>query len=132
MAGVGDWRLDWLDVVDLIGRTETVLGYPMVDKAHLPSWGSGSVTLLGDAAHPMYPVGANGASQSILDARVLAEELVTAGEPGLRAYEKQRRAETAEVVTANRDIDSVEIAPQAIAEATATYRRRTRADQNTR
>jgi 2-polyprenyl-6-methoxyphenol hydroxylase-like FAD-dependent oxidoreductase len=80
----------------------------------------------------MYPVGANGASQSILDARVLAEELVTAGEPGLRAYEKQRRAETAEVVTANRDIYSVEIAPQAIAEATATYRRRTRADQNTR
>jgi 2-polyprenyl-6-methoxyphenol hydroxylase-like FAD-dependent oxidoreductase len=132
MAGVDDWRLGWLDVADLIGRTETVLGYPMVDKAHLPSWGSGLVTLLGDAAHPMYPVGANGASQSILDARVLAEELITAGEPGLRAYEKQRRAETAEVVTANRDIYSVEIAPRAIAEATATYRRRTRADQNTR
>ena len=36
----------------------------------------GRVTLLGDAAHPMYPRGSNGAGQAILDARALADALV--------------------------------------------------------
>src|SRR5215217_5583956 len=38
-------------------------------------WGRGRITVLGDAAHPMYPVGANGCSQAIVDATVLAEQL---------------------------------------------------------
>lgn len=101
LASVARWKLPWLDVADLVGRTETILGYPMVDGSLLPSWGERRVTLLGDAAHPMYPVGSNGGPQSILDARVLAEHLARDGERGLRAYEDKRRAETARAVAAN-------------------------------
>jgi 5-methylphenazine-1-carboxylate 1-monooxygenase len=129
LASVAGWRLGWLDASDLIDRTETVLGYPMVDKARLPHWGIRRVTLLGDAAHPMYPVGANGASQSILDARVLATQLAAAGERVLRAYEDKRRAETADVVTANREMYRIEHTPAALANAATSYRRRTRADR---
>ncbi len=76
----------------------------MVDRDPLPYWGTGRVTLLGDAAHPMYPVGANGGSQAVVDARVLAQEYAAGGVTGLRRYENQRRTETAEVVAANRDM----------------------------
>jgi 2-polyprenyl-6-methoxyphenol hydroxylase-like FAD-dependent oxidoreductase len=69
------WRLGWMDAADLVRRTDPVLEYPMVDRDVLSWWGRSRVTLLGDAAHPMYPVGANGGSQAIVDARVLADEL---------------------------------------------------------
>ena len=128
LDSVAGWNLPWLNVNDLIGRTKTVLGYPMVDKAPLPTWGTGRVTLLGDAAHPMYPVGSNGGSQSILDARALADQLARAGVDGLRAYEAKRRTETAEVVAANRAMYAAEITPQGIADATDRYRTLTRAD----
>ncbi|BBY67338.1 FAD-dependent monooxygenase [Mycolicibacterium helvum] len=98
------WRLDWLDLDTLVTRTENIFAYPMVDRNPLPYWGVGRVTLLGDAAHPMYPVGANGGSQAIVDARVLADEYAVRGVDGLRRYENQRRPETAEVVTANRQM----------------------------
>jgi 2-polyprenyl-6-methoxyphenol hydroxylase-like FAD-dependent oxidoreductase len=70
----------------------------------LPYWSSGRVTLLGDAAHPMYPVGSNGASQAILDARALADALAAHADPvaALAAYEARRLPVTAEVVRANR------------------------------
>ncbi len=132
LNGVADWSVPWLDVPDLIRRTDTILGYPMVDKAPLPQWGVGRMTLLGDAAHPMYPVGSNGGSQSIVDARVLADELARAGEDGLRAYEDKRRAETADVVAANRAMYAAEITPQGLAAAAERYRLLTRADQNAR
>src|SRR2546421_516261 len=64
------WRFDWLDVADLIRRSEFILEYPMVDKDPLDRWTFGRVTLAGDAAHPMYPRGSNGAAQSVIDARV--------------------------------------------------------------
>ncbi|MBY0331005.1 MAG: flavin-dependent oxidoreductase [Acetobacteraceae bacterium] len=99
-----DWRFDWLDVPALIGAAEAVYEFPMVDRDPLPGWTRGRVTLLGDAAHPMYPIGSNGASQAILDARWLALKL--AMEPGieaaLAAYEATRRPATAAVVEANR------------------------------
>ena len=98
------WNLDWLDPVTLIEQTEQIFCYPMVDRDPLPHWGTGRVTLLGDAAHPMYPVGANGGSQAVVDARVLAQEYAAGGVTGLRRYENQRRIETAEVVAANRDM----------------------------
>ena len=62
------------------------------------------MTLLGDAAHPMHPVGGNGASQAILDARVLARELVLHGsiESAVGAYDCERRPATAAVVQSNR------------------------------
>ena len=70
-----DWRFNWLDVPALIEGAETVYEFPMVDRDPVPRWSHGRVTLLGDAAHPMYPVGSNGASQGILDAAALAEAL---------------------------------------------------------
>ena len=99
-----DWKIAWLDTDGLIGRTDDIFSYPMVDRDPLPHWGFGRVTLLGDAAHPMYPVGANGGSQSIVDARVLADEYARDGVAGLHRYADQRRRETAEVILANREM----------------------------
>jgi 2-polyprenyl-6-methoxyphenol hydroxylase-like FAD-dependent oxidoreductase len=64
----------------------------------------------------MYPVGSNGASQAILDARCLADSLVAAEHPvhALALYEKERLQKTAEIVYSNRTggpegvIDAVE------------------------
>jgi 2-polyprenyl-6-methoxyphenol hydroxylase-like FAD-dependent oxidoreductase len=131
LDSVANWNLPWLDVGDLIGRTKAILAYPMVDKAPLPTWGAGRVTLLGDAAHPMYPVGSNGGSQSILDARTLADQLARAGEAGLRAYEDERSIETAHVVAANRTMYAAEKTSQGLADATKSYRVHTRADHIT-
>jgi 5-methylphenazine-1-carboxylate 1-monooxygenase len=124
------WNLGWLDAADLVRRTDPVLEYPMVDRDVLPWWGHGRVTLIGDAAHPMYPVGANGGSQAIVDAQVLAEELARDLDGGLRRYEDRRRAETAEVVAANREMHHTGTTrrPADLARVTGKYRRDTRAD----
>ena len=76
----------------------------MVDQDPLPRWSFGRLTLLGDAAHPMYPRGANGAAQAILDCRALADALVANADPveALKAYEAKRLPATSEVVLANR------------------------------
>jgi 2-polyprenyl-6-methoxyphenol hydroxylase-like FAD-dependent oxidoreductase len=128
------WSLGWLDAADLVRRTEPVLEYPMVDRDALPWWGRGHVTLLGDAAHPMYPVGANGGSQAVVDARVLADELARDPVGGLRAYEDIRRAETADVVAANREmhVTGASQRPDDLAQATGKYRKDTDADRVTR
>jgi 5-methylphenazine-1-carboxylate 1-monooxygenase len=99
-----DWHFDWLDVPAFLDRAEVALEYPMVDKDPLPRWSFGRITLLGDAAHPMYPRGSNGAGQAILDARALADCLaaVAGPEAALRAYEERRRDATAKVVRTNR------------------------------
>ena len=124
------WNLDWLDAADLVRRTEPVLEYPMVDRNVLPWWGRGRVTLLGDAAHPMYPVGANGGSQAIVDAPVLAEEF-SRDSRRLRRYEDRRRPETADVVEANREMHRSGAAqrPDDLARVTAKYRTDTQADR---
>jgi 2-polyprenyl-6-methoxyphenol hydroxylase-like FAD-dependent oxidoreductase len=95
---------EFLDVPALIRGAATIYQYPMVDCDPLPTWNFGRVTLLGDAAHPMYPVGSNGASQAIIDARVLARELILQPsiEAAIAAYDAQRRPQTAGVVLANR------------------------------
>jgi len=100
------WRWDFLDVPALMRRAEAVYEFPMVDRDPLPRWSEGRVTLLGDAAHPMYPIGSNGASQAILDARVLAMHLARAGsvEGGLAAYDAARRPPTAALTLANRGL----------------------------
>jgi 2-polyprenyl-6-methoxyphenol hydroxylase-like FAD-dependent oxidoreductase len=99
------WRFDWLDVAALIRNSEHIFEYPMVDKDPLARWTFDRVTLAGDAAHPMYPRGSNGAAQSVIDARTLAECLEQAGDPrdALRAYEAARRDATAKVVRTNRE-----------------------------
>ncbi|MBV9251654.1 MAG: flavin-dependent oxidoreductase [Acetobacteraceae bacterium] len=98
------WRFDWLDVPALIRAANRCYEYPMVDRDPLERWTFGRVTLLGDAAHPMYPIGSNGASQAILDARVLAREILAHGTTpeALAAYEANRRPATARIVLANR------------------------------
>jgi 2-polyprenyl-6-methoxyphenol hydroxylase-like FAD-dependent oxidoreductase len=98
------WTFDWLDVPDLIRRSDVLFEYPMVDKDPIDRWTFGRVTLLGDAAHPMYPRGSNGAAQAIIDARALADRLAEGGDPraALRAYEAARAGPTAQVVLANR------------------------------
>jgi 5-methylphenazine-1-carboxylate 1-monooxygenase len=98
------WRFDWLDIPDLIRHAEAVYEYPMVDRDPLDRWSVGHVTLLGDAAHPMYPVGSNGASQAILDARALTDALVNNADipAALAAYEAQRRPATARITLSNR------------------------------
>ena len=73
-----DWQFDWLDVAELIRTADQILEYPMVDKDPVARWTFGRVTLAGDAAHPMYPRGSNGAAQGAIDARTLADCLAAA------------------------------------------------------
>ena len=98
------WRFDWLDCAALIRDAEQVLEYPMVDRDPLPYWSRGLVTLLGDAAHPMYPRGSNGAGQAILDARALAGCLKRGKSipEALKTYETARIKATNDLVLMNR------------------------------
>ena len=115
------FRVPGVDIEALIRQTDTYYEYPMCDRDPLPRWTHGRVTLLGDAGHPMYPVGSNGASQAILDARVLSDWLLRAEHPmeALYQYDWNRRRATAKIVRANRRggpegvIDAVEaLAPE--------------------
>src|SRR5215211_3050396 len=101
---VARFAIPHVDVEALIAATPELWEYPMCDRDPLPRWSQGRVTLLGDAAHPMYPVGSNGASQAILDARCLADALVRAEHPrqALLEYEKKRLPMTADIVRSNR------------------------------
>ena len=99
-----DWRFDWLDVPTLVRGAEQVLEYPMVDRDPVDCWTNDRVTLMGDAAHPTYPVGSNGASQAIVDARVIGAALRENGATpaALTAYEAIIRPRTRSVILANR------------------------------
>jgi 5-methylphenazine-1-carboxylate 1-monooxygenase len=101
-----DWQFDWLDVSALIRNADQVLQYPMVDKDPVAQWTFGRVTLMGDAAHPMYPRGSNGSAQALIDARTLAHELATQTDPlaALQSYEQKRREVTARIVETNRSV----------------------------
>lgn len=97
------FRMPDIDIPALLRNTQRITQYPMIDRDPLPWWTQGRVTLLGDAAHPMYPIGANGASQAIIDALALADALASQpGPEGLLAYEALRRPVTTEVVLNNR------------------------------
>ena len=116
MPHVQRFRIPFVDGRALIEATPEFWEYPMCDREPLPRWSFGRVTLLGDAAHPMYPVGSNGASQAILDARCLADRLKDADNPvhALWLYEQTRLPSTADIVRMNRKggpegvIDAVE------------------------
>ncbi|GHJ43707.1 flavin-dependent oxidoreductase [Catellatospora sp. TT07R-123] len=138
------WRFDWLDIPAVIAAADQILEYPMVDRDPVDRWTFGRSTLLGDAAHPMYPNGSNGASQAIIDARTLAFHLATAPTvaQALTAYETDRRPATSALVLSNRrqgpeqvmvlaherapagfaDIGDV-FAPGELAEIAASYKR---------
>ena len=99
-----DWQFGWLDVPGLIRNCPHSYEYPLVDRDPVDRWTFGNVTLMGDAAHPMYPIGSNGASQAILDARVITREILNHGETqtALLAYEAERRPATTDLVMLNR------------------------------
>jgi len=99
-----EWSFGFLDVPQMIRAADTILEYPMVDKDPVDRWTFGRVTFMGDAAHPMYPRGSNGAAQALIDARVLADELAKGADPmaALAAYETTRLEATAKIVRTNR------------------------------
>jgi 2-polyprenyl-6-methoxyphenol hydroxylase-like FAD-dependent oxidoreductase len=104
MPHVQRFRIPFVDARALIEATTEFWEYPMCDRDPLPRWSFGRVSLLGDAAHPMYPVGSNGASQAILDARFLADRLKDAEHAvhALLLYEQNRLPATADIVRSNR------------------------------
>jgi 2-polyprenyl-6-methoxyphenol hydroxylase-like FAD-dependent oxidoreductase len=99
-----EWVFDWLDVPGMIAGAEAVYEFPMSDRNPLEQWTFNRVTLLGDAAHPMYPIGSNGASQAILDGECLARSLTRDAHPiaALKAYERERLPATGRIVLQNR------------------------------
>ena len=99
-----DWRYDWLDVPELLRAADIAYENPMIDRDPVPTWRDGAVALMGDAAHAMYPTGSNGASQAVVDARVLGACLVEHGvtQEALAAYDETLCGPVSEVVLRNR------------------------------
>ncbi|WP_346910035.1 flavin-dependent oxidoreductase [uncultured Roseibium sp.] len=99
-----DWRYDWLDLPALVAGADAVYEYPMVDRDPLDHWTDGNVSLMGDAAHATYPVGSNGASQAIVDARRLGAALLEHGltHAALKAYEEDMLPLTTRLIMTNR------------------------------
>jgi 2-polyprenyl-6-methoxyphenol hydroxylase-like FAD-dependent oxidoreductase len=106
-----EWDFEWLDIPALVGRAEQVWEYPMVDRDPAPTWLDGRMALIGDAAHVMYPVGSNGASQAIVDARVLGAAFVEhgVGPDALAAYEERLHEDVSALVLRNRNAGPIAI-----------------------
>lgn len=98
------WNFGWVDCPGLIRASGLVYEYPMVDREPLPAWTEGCVTLMGDAAHATYPVGSNGATQAIIDARKLGAAFRDHGvnRGALLAYEAEMRPRAEGILRANR------------------------------
>src|SRR5207248_5114000 len=98
------WSYPWLDVHALFARTERVMQLPNVDRDPIPRWTFGRVTLIGDAAHPMQPIGSQAGSQAILDARTLTQALMAADDPvaALARYDSERRPAMNDITLRNR------------------------------
>ena len=99
------WNYDWLDVPAMLRGADAIFEYPMIDRDPVPTWVAGNVALLGDAAHVMYPTGSNGASQAVIDARVLGATILEHGVTAraLQAYDGLLCKEISAVVLRNRD-----------------------------
>ena len=98
------WNYGWLDVPAMLRGAQEIFEYPMIDRDPVPTWVDGGVALLGDAAHVMYPTGSNGASQAIVDARVLGAALLAhgVGPAALQAYDARLCKPISELVLRNR------------------------------
>ena len=104
MAAFGAWKYPWLDMPALIARAAEIFEFPLVDRDPVETWTRGRVTLIGDAAHPMQPIGSQAGSQAIIDARVLTAALATASDPSeaLRRYDLERRPAMNDITLRNR------------------------------
>jgi len=102
------WTYPWLDVQGLFAatRSDHVLQLPNVDRDPIPRWSFGRVTLIGDAAHPMQPVGAQAGSQAVVDGRVLAAALMATRDPveALTRYQDERIAAMNDMIVRNRNL----------------------------
>jgi 2-polyprenyl-6-methoxyphenol hydroxylase-like FAD-dependent oxidoreductase len=102
------WTYPWLDLHGLFAKTpaSAVLQLPNVDRDPIPRWSFSRVTLIGDAAHPMQPVGAQAGSQAIVDGRVLAASLMAAPDPAeaLTYYQDARIAAMNDMILRNRSL----------------------------
>jgi len=98
------WTWDWLDVPDLLRHGEVAYENPMIDRDPVTTWRDGNVIVLGDAAHAMYPTGSNGASQAIIDARVLGACMVQHGATtaALRAFDETLCGPVSALILRNR------------------------------
>lgn len=98
------FRYDWLDVPAMLRAADCAYENPMIDRDPLPTWVDGRVGLIGDAAHPMYPTGSNGASQAIVDGRVLGAMMLAHGvtPAALAAYDARLCAPISALQLGNR------------------------------
>ncbi|MFI2368917.1 flavin-dependent oxidoreductase [Streptomyces sp. NPDC018833] len=98
------WEFDGVSVPEILHAADAAYEYPMVDRDPLPVWSRGRTTLIGDAAHAMYPIGSNGATQSVVDGRALAHALAGHRDPvaALAAYEADRRPVMTRLQLSNR------------------------------
>lgn len=106
LSGYKDWKFDWLDIPALIEGAQDIYEFPMSDRDPLQRWSFNNITLLGDAAHPMYPIGSNGGSQAILDAECITGCLCDEKDisSALKNYEHKRLPATAALVLQNRQM----------------------------
>ncbi len=104
-ARFDSWQFSWLNVPVLFRQASRIYKFPMIDRDPLDRWSFGRVTLAGDAAHAMFPNGSNGASQGILDAVCIAEQLSSQREvvPAFKAFEEIRRPATTRLILDNRN-----------------------------
>jgi 2-polyprenyl-6-methoxyphenol hydroxylase-like FAD-dependent oxidoreductase len=105
LSAFARWRFAWLDLTALVEHSDDIYEFPLVDRDPVPAWSFGRVTLLGDAAHPMQPIGSQAGSQAILDARALARALVETVDPAaaLERYDAERRPAMNDIVLRNRN-----------------------------
>ena len=104
LAAFGEWRFPWLDLPTLIEQSPDIFEFPLVDRDPVSTWSCGRVTLIGDAAHPMQPIGSQAGSQAILDARTLTRALLVHGDPvvALAHYDSERRPVMNDITLRNR------------------------------
>lgn len=106
LSEFSSWKFDWLNAPEIINGADAIYEFPMSDRDPLPGWSFDRITLLGDAAHPMYPIGSNGASQAILDAEILTASLLnnTDATLALQEYQNIRLPQTAAIILQNRQM----------------------------
>jgi 2-polyprenyl-6-methoxyphenol hydroxylase-like FAD-dependent oxidoreductase len=106
LAAFGVWKFPWLDLPSLIEQSPDIYEFPLVDRDPVAALSFGRVTLLGDAAHPMQPIGGQAGSQAILDARALARALIGTGDPAaaLARYDAERRPAMNDIILRNRNL----------------------------